>query len=79
MIRVQCDAAASAASEAEVDQDIEQFERELSMRPMGGPLDRHERAIVKTYLRYKLWGWGIMERAAPQDGGDPGGQVGLRF
>lgn len=79
MITVRCEAPTSKASEAEADQIIERFERELSARPLGGPLDRHERAIIKTFLRWALWGWGLKEEAAQQSVDDPGGQVGLRF
>lgn len=75
-ITVTCLAKVPAASEPEVDLDLKEFEAHLVESNMGPELDRHERAIIKTYLHWKLWG--AKDKAARPKPDDPG-QQGFQF
>lgn len=80
MINVTCQAGVPKDSEPEVDQDLEQFEQYVEARGLGPPLSKPERAIIKTYLYWKMWG--AKGEAVPAKQGGPdggGGSVGLRF
>jgi len=55
MIVVKCDSKVPKDSEREVDQDLEQFEKYMEIRGLGPKLSRPERAIIKTYLYWKMW------------------------
>jgi hypothetical protein len=82
MIKVKCQAGVPKDSEQEVDQDLEQFEQYVEARGLGPPLSKPERAIIKTYLYWKLWGAkgeGDRRLAAAPGGRDGEGSVGLRF
>ena len=54
MIKVTCESTDRKMIEPEVDQDIEQFDKWMQGSGLGDPLSRPERAIIKTWLAYKL-------------------------
>lgn len=54
MIQVTADAATNEALEKEVDADIDAYSRWCQERLKSQPLDPSERAIIKTYLWFKV-------------------------
>jgi hypothetical protein len=66
MIKVTCESTDRLAVEQEVDQDIAGFDKWVQGSGLGDPLSRPERAIIKTWLAYKLGISGATKK--PSDG-----------